>query len=447
MTINVNSLNPLTVNINSNDTIINLFQNFDDPLTTGKVANFNLRENSIGDGEINVVLFDQPGQGAPITVNNFAKYASDGDYINSIIHRSIPNFIIQGGGFTVNNLRVDNVPIDAPIINEFSSNRSNTRGTIAMAKIGGSPNSATSQWFFNLGNNASNLDNQNGGFTVFGQVLPGNDLLTMDAVASLPIVNGTNINPVFNDLPVNIFNVDPNNIIINEDDDFVRFENIVVNNRPELTFTIDNNTNPSIVNATVNQNGRLQLDYVNNAQGVADITVKATNLLGESTTDTLRVSVTNNPSLPSGNLNTSFNRFQNKNLPGTYLFASEIESRDIRASFPNFAEEGVAFRVSETPDDGLVVFNRFQNKNLPGTYLYAGEEESRGIRANFPNFVEEGVAFYAYSGTANRGVDFYRFQNSQQPGTYIFVGEQERQNILANFPNFVEEGVAFEVKV
>lgn len=447
MSINVNSLNPIVVNINSNDTTVNLFQNFDDPFTTGKIANFALRENSIGAGEINIVLFDQPGQGAPITVNNFVKYANDGDYINTIIHRSISNFIIQGGGFTVNNLRVNNVPADAPIVNEFSPNRSNTRGTIAMAKLPDNPNSATNQWFFNLGNNSRNLDNQNGGFTVFGKVLPGNNLITMDAIASLPVVNGSNINPVFTDLPVNIFNVDVNNIQINEDDDFVRFEDIFINNLPELTFSVENNTNPNLVNARIDENGRLKLNYLNNIQGVADITVKATNLLGESTTDTLRVSVVNNSSLPSGNLNTSFNRFQNKNLPGTYLFASEIESRNIRASFPNFVEEGVAFQVSETPDDGLIVFNRFQNKNLPGTYLYAGEQESQGIRQNFPNFVEEGIAFYAYGGDANKGVDFYRFQNTQQPGTYIFVGEQEKQNILANFPNFVEEGVAFEVRV
>lgn len=447
MTINVNFLNPVVVNISSNDTTINLFQNFDDPFTTGKVANFNLRENSIGAGEINVVLFDQGGQGAPITVNNFLNYVNDGDYVNTIIHRSIPNFIIQGGGFTVNNLKVNDVPADAPIANEFSPNRSNTRGTIAMAKLGNNPNSATNQWFFNLDNNSANLDNQNGGFTVFGEVLPGNDLTTMDAIASLPIVDGSNIDSAFTDLPANSFNViDINNIEINEDDDFVRFENITVNNFPELTFTVENNTNPNLVTATIDENGRLKLDYGNNIQGVADIIIKATNLLGESTFDTLTVSVVNNPNLPSGNLNTAFNRFQNNDLPGTYLFASEVESRGIRQNFPNFAEEGVAFLVSETPDDELIVFNRFQNKNLLGTYLYAGEQESQSIRQNFPNFEEEGVAFYAYSGNANKGVDFYRFQNTQQLGTYIFVGEEERQNILANFPQFVEEGVAFEVR-
>ena len=88
--------------------------------------------------------------------------------------------------------------------------------------------------------------------------------------------------------------------------------------------------------------------------------------------------------------------------------------------------------------------NRFQNTSIPGTYLYAGETESQNIRQNFSNFKEEGIAFYVYGADANRGVDIYRFQNSQLPGTYLFVGQEERQNILQNNPNFVEEGVAFE---
>ena len=140
-------------------------------------------------------------------------------------------------------------------------------------------------------------------------------------------------------------------------------------------------------------------------------------------------------------------RFQNSDLPGTYLFAGEAESQGIRANFPNFIEEGQAFKVAVEEGDDLIRINRFQNINVPGTYLYAEEEESQGIRANFPNFIEEGVAFYVYDGAANRGVDFYRFQNTSVPGTYIFVAGEERQNILTNFPNFEEEGVAFEVEI
>lgn len=140
-------------------------------------------------------------------------------------------------------------------------------------------------------------------------------------------------------------------------------------------------------------------------------------------------------------------RFQNSNLPGTYLFAGEGERENIRANFPNFIEEGFAFNVSLEAGDDLIRFNRFQNSLVPGTYLYATDVESANIRANFPNFIEEGTAFYAHGADANKSVDYYRFQNSLVPGTYIFVGESERQNIIANFPNFIEEGVAFEVAI
>ncbi|BAQ63007.1 alkaline phosphatase [Geminocystis sp. NIES-3708] len=145
-------------------------------------------------------------------------------------------------------------------------------------------------------------------------------------------------------------------------------------------------------------------------------------------------------------LNHPIYRFQNTDVLGTYIFVGEEERQNIITNYPNFIEEGEAFKVAITPDDDLIVMNRFQNKDIPGTYLYAGEEESISIRANYPNFVEEGIAFYVYDSNAGKGIDFYRFQNSQIPGTYIFVGEEERQAMLLN-PNFIEEGVAFEVLV
>lgn len=144
-------------------------------------------------GDIDIELFDTA---APLTVANFMNYVNDGDYTNSFIHRSVPGFIIQGGGFTFDNNLVTAIPKDAPVVNEFGA--SNTRGTVAMAKLAGDPNSATSEWFFNLADNSANLDTQNGGFTVFGQVL-GNGMDIVDAIAALSIVNA---NGPFTNLPV-----------------------------------------------------------------------------------------------------------------------------------------------------------------------------------------------------------------------------------------------------
>ncbi|WP_342597290.1 hypothetical protein VKI21_00975 [Cyanobacterium aponinum UTEX 3222] len=147
---------------------------------------------------------------------------------------------------------------------------------------------------------------------------------------------------------------------------------------------------------------------------------------------------------PENLLTTTFNRFQNSDRPGTYLYANETESEVIRRDFTNFVEEGFAFKASSTENDTLIRLNRFQNTDVPGTYLYASEEESISIRENNPNFVEEGIAFYAYDADANMATDFYRFQNTQQPGTYIYVTETEKNNILENFPQFTLEGLAFE---
>jgi len=84
------------------------------------------------------------------------------------------------------------------VTNEFSTTRPNVRGTVAMAKLGGDPNSATSQWFINMGNNSANLDAQNGGFTVFARVTaPG--MVVADRIAALPNVNAGS---PFTELPV-----------------------------------------------------------------------------------------------------------------------------------------------------------------------------------------------------------------------------------------------------
>ncbi len=135
-------------------------------------------------GNIDILMFENE---APGHVANFLNYVNDGDYDESIIHRSVPGFVIQGGGhyFNAQTGSLSNVPTDPAITNEPGV--SNTRGTIAMAKVNNQPHSATSQFFFNLADNSNNLDNQNGGFTVFGEVVSGMDVV--DLIASLQQFN------------------------------------------------------------------------------------------------------------------------------------------------------------------------------------------------------------------------------------------------------------------
>jgi cyclophilin family peptidyl-prolyl cis-trans isomerase len=134
-------------------------------------------------GEFDIEMLEDV---APNTVANFLNYVNDGDFDNSFIHRSLPEFIIQGGGFTFDGTDIATVPADLPVANEF--NRSNLRGTVAMAKLNDQPDSATSSWFINMDDNSENLDNQNGGFTVFGEVV-GDGMVVVDAIAALDVFN------------------------------------------------------------------------------------------------------------------------------------------------------------------------------------------------------------------------------------------------------------------
>lgn len=154
-------------------------------------------------GPIDFKLLDAD---APLTVANFLAYVRGGDYASVMFHRSAKRedgspFVIQGGGFRWQasaSSCCQSVTSRGRVQNEFSADRSNLRGTVAMAKLGGDPNSATSQWFVNLSDNATILDGQNGGFTVFARVTtPG--MVVADRIAALPVVNAGG---VFGELPL-----------------------------------------------------------------------------------------------------------------------------------------------------------------------------------------------------------------------------------------------------
>lgn len=131
----------------------------------------------------NVVLELYPDK-APITVRNFLQYVDDGFYKNTIFHRVIPDFMIQGGGIDTS---FSQKPTRSPIQNEAANGLKNETGTIAMARTS-DPHSATAQFFINVANNDFlnyKAPSQSGfGYTVFGKVISGIDVVKK--IAAMP---------------------------------------------------------------------------------------------------------------------------------------------------------------------------------------------------------------------------------------------------------------------
>lgn len=126
---------------------------------------------------------------APISVNNFLSYVSQGFYTNTLFHRVIAGFVVQGGGYTTGMVKKPGQAV--PIALESQNGLSNLRGTLAMARTN-DPNSATSEFFVNLVDNLflDYRDSANPGYAVFGRVVQGLDVI--DQIASQPTgaVNG-----------------------------------------------------------------------------------------------------------------------------------------------------------------------------------------------------------------------------------------------------------------
>jgi len=132
-------------------------------------------------GDISVELFEEK---APISCENFRQYASDGHFNDTIFHRVIPNFMIQGGGMDET---LSSKPTRDPIKNEADNSETNERGTLAMARTG-VVDSATSQFFINLrDNDFLNHGGRDFGYAVFGRVSDGMDVV--DAIAAVPTGN------------------------------------------------------------------------------------------------------------------------------------------------------------------------------------------------------------------------------------------------------------------
>lgn len=117
---------------------------------------------------------------APATVNNFLRYVEEGHYDNTLFHRVMAGFVVQGGGYTP---EFEERPVHEPIINESGNGLQNNKGTIAMARFN-DPHTATSQFYFNMNNNDSlNPNARSWGYAVFGDVIGGMEVL--EAIAAV----------------------------------------------------------------------------------------------------------------------------------------------------------------------------------------------------------------------------------------------------------------------
>ncbi len=297
LTVNVLAALPdQSVLVNAPPQSIAVDARYDNLDVTGTVVRFTTNQSG-SNNLIYTELFDQvgPSRTTPLTATNFLAYANAGRYTNTIIHRSIANFMIQGGGFT-QPTAASNVAGGYPatiaqfaaVQNEFGN--SNIRGTIAMAKLGNDPNSATSQWFFNTADNSGNLDSQNGGFTAFGRVL-GTGMGVVDALAAIPKYNADN-GGVFSDLPLRVPTTtawEPSAYVVFPSIDAVK----------ELNYTATT-TNAALVSPSFDSTGKLVLTY-GAGVGTATVTVRASSVFNpdDLVEDSFNVAVRGVPTAPA----------------------------------------------------------------------------------------------------------------------------------------------------
>lgn len=240
-------------------------------------------------GNMDFILFDTA---TPETVANFMNYVYAGAYTDVVFHRSIPNFVIQAGGFkgTGTGSSFTSVATDAPVVNEAGI--SNVRGTVAMAKLGTDPNSATSQFFVSVKDNQADLDHTNGGFTVFGRVA-GDGMAVADAINALPrgnyttppadlTVDGSLADTLFSDCPIAAATAPPTM----DQTKLVKITSVA--RIPTLTYSVTANTQPEVAAASIVDG---QLHLVGLSGGHTTLTLSATDLDNLTATQTVEVDI------------------------------------------------------------------------------------------------------------------------------------------------------------
>lgn len=275
---------PISIAKNGGTGSINLKNSFALADARGPICRF---DTSVG--FMDVELFSDA---TPLTVANFRKYLSAKIYNDTFIHRAIPGFIVQGGGYKIAQ-DLPHIQSFAAVKNEFQ--RFNLPGTVAMAKLGGDPDSATSEWFFNIADNASNLDNQNGGFTVFGKIL-GNGLAKAIQIAGLPILN---IGGAFTDCPFTDGKATYGSLVA-----LKTVSEIPLmpegNSTPSYLKLSATSSNPALLKVTIN-GSLLQLQSIGNTVGQVDVTITAIDPEQQKASVSLKVNIIN-PAAPVLNI-------------------------------------------------------------------------------------------------------------------------------------------------
>ena len=258
---------------------IDLKNYFSDPDVADPAVQINVRLGA----ETKPIYLRFLNQEAPLSVANFKAYIEAGHYEDNFIHRSVPGFVIQGGGFRfTDDQTIDSVPTFDPVLNEPGV--SNIRGTVAMAKQAGDPNSATSQWFVSLDDNSTTLDGQNGGFTVFAEVLAGS-MTVVDEIASQAVYDASSLlgSGAFEDLPLTAASLN---------------REYFIETSARLIYPIQFTAlsgNPDLVAALFDENGLLTLTPSSFLSGETQVTVVATDLEGAQRETSFDVSVSFDP--------------------------------------------------------------------------------------------------------------------------------------------------------
>jgi len=410
----------------SSTATINLGTYFDDSsIPTGDTV-VDIQTNM--PGTVTDIPLELTTTATPNTVANFLQYITSGEYADTIIHRSVANWVIQGGGYTTSGNAITTF---GNISGESSTEvLSNTLGTIAMALSNG-PDSATSQWFINLGNNSAALDGtaDGGPFTVFGQVIY-NGMTCVNAIAALTTVNanGNDTNGPFGNLPLQNAsgNITPSNLVV--------INPVVVTDGVNFT-AVSGNT--SMITANIN-NGVLILTPVSGVtSGTTTVTVTATDLGGGNATSTFTVTIpaktafsnlTGSPSVSQGTASVAFGGTITAGAlipPATETVAITLNGVTQNATINAQGNFSTTFNISALPAS---------NTPYQVTYAYAGD-------ASFNSVTDNTTTTLLVMPTNGTEVPVYRLF-SQVTKEHLYTADLNEYNTLGS-EGWDQEGLAY----